>query len=167
MFLNKKELLKIIISGIILILALFIKNETLSLILYILAYIIVGFNVVKEAIENIFKGEIFDENFLMTIATVGAFFTRNYPEAVMVMLLFEIGELFQEYAEEKSRKSISALMEIKPDHANINRNGNIEKVSPEEVKVGDIIIIKPGEKVPLDGIIINRKIKLRHKSVNW
>ena len=150
---NKKDILKIVISAILLIIAGIIKNETISIIIYIIGYIIVGAEVVIEAIENICKGEFLDENFLMTIATIGAFFIGEYPEAVMVMLLFDLGELFEEYAEDKSRKSISELMDIKPDYANIEKNGKIEKVSPEEVKIGDIIIVKPGEKVPLDGVI--------------
>lgn len=150
---NKKDILKIIISAVLLVVAGIIENETISLIIYIIGYIIVGAEVVIEAIENIFKGEFLDENFLMTIATIGAFFIGEYPEAVMVMLLFDLGELFEEYAEDKSRKSISELMDIKPDYANIEKNGTIEKVNPEEVKIGDIIVIKPGEKVPLDGII--------------
>lgn len=150
---NKKDILKIISSAILLIIAGIIQNETISLIIYIIGYIIVGVEVVIEAIENIFKGEFLDENFLMTIATIGAFFIGEYPEAVMVMLLFDLGELFEEYAEDKSRKSISELMNIKPDYANIEKNGKIEKVNPEELKIGDTIIIKPGEKVPLDGVI--------------
>lgn len=150
---NKKDILKIVSSAILLIIAGIIQSETISLIIYIIGYIIVGAEVVIEAIENIFKGEFLDENFLMTIATIGAFFIGEYPEAVMVMLLFDLGELFEEYAEDKSRKSISELMNIKPDYANIEKNGKIEKVNPEEIKIGDTIIIKPGEKVPLDGII--------------
>lgn len=167
MFSNKKDILKIFASAIILIIAGIIENETIKLILYILGYLIVGIEVLIEAIENIFKGEIFDENFLMSIATIGAFLIGEYPEAITVMLFFKVGELFEEYAEDKSRKSISSLMDIKPDYANISRNGNIEKISPEEVNIGDIIIIKPGEKVPLDGIIKMRKIKFRYKSINW
>lgn len=166
MFSNRKDILKIIISAILLVIAGMIHNKDISLILYIIAYIIIGAEVVIEAIENIFKGKIFDENFLMTIATIGAFCIGEYPEAVTVMLLFAIGELFEEYAEEKSRKSISDLMDIKPDYANIERNGKIEKVKPEEVNIGDIIIIKPGEKVPLDGIVRKRKLKYRYESIN-
>lgn len=163
---DKKDILKIIISAILLIVAGIVQNEVVSLIIYIIGYIIVGAEVVIEAVENILKGEVFDENFLMTVATIGAFLIGEYPEAVMVMLLFGIGELFEEYAEDKSRKSISELMDIRSDYANIEKNGNIEKVSPEEVKIGDIIIIRPGEKVPLDGIITKRKFKLRYKSIN-
>ena len=118
-----------------------------------------------ESIQNIGKGKIFDEHFLMSIATIGAFAIGEYPEAVSVMLFFRIGELFEEYAEEKSRKSISDLMEIKPDYANLKRGENVEKVSPETVKVGDIIIVKPGEKIPLDGIVRIGKSTLDTKAL--
>ena len=126
---------------------------------------IVGFDVIVESIQNIGKGKIFDEHFLMSIATIGAFAIGEYPEAVSVMLFFRIGELFEEYAEEKSRKSISDLMEIKPDYANLKRGENVEKVSPETVKVGDIIIVKPGEKIPLDGIVRMGKSTLDTKAL--
>lgn len=128
-------------------------NETLKLVLYLLSYIIIGYEVIIEALSNIFHGEFLDENFLMTIATLGAIITGEYPEAIMVMWLYEIGEMFQDYATEKSRKSISSLMDLKPDYANIIKDGKIEKVNPEEVKISDIIVVKPGEKIPLDGII--------------
>ena len=123
-------------------------------ILFFIVYIIAGSNVIFKSIRNILKGEIFDENFLMTIATIGAFGIGEYPEAVMVMILFQIGEYFQNKAVEKSRKSISDLMNIKPDYANIEKDGEIIKTSPEKVAIGEIIIVKPGEKIPLDGIII-------------
>lgn len=162
---DKKDILKIIISAILLVIAGVIQNETVSLVIYIIGYVIVGAEVVIEAIENILKGEVFDENFLMTVATIGAFFIGEYPEAVMVMLLFGIGELFEEYAEDKSRKSISELMDIRADYANIEKNGNIEKVSPEEVKIGDTIVIRPGEKIPLDGIIKSGSSNLDTKAL--
>ncbi len=162
---DKKDILKIIISAIFLVTAGIKKNEIISLVIYIIGYVIVGAEVVIEAIENIVKGEVFDENFLMTVATIGAFFIGEYPEAVMVMLLFAIGELFEEYAEEKSRKSISELMDIRADYANIKRKEKIEKVSPEEVKIGDIIIIRPGEKVPLDGIVKSGSSNLDTKAL--
>lgn len=162
---DKKDILKIIISAIFLVTAGIIQNEIISLVIYIIGYVIVGAEVVIEAIENIVKGEVFDENFLMTVATIGAFFIGEYPEAVMVMLLFAIGELFEEYAEEKSRKSISELMDIRADYANIKRKEKIEKVSPEEVKIGDIIIIRPGEKVPLDGIVKSGSSNLDTKAL--
>ena len=122
--------------------------------LFVISYLIVGLEIVLKAIRNIFKGKVFDENFLMAIATIGAFVIGEYPEAVAVMLFYQIGEAFQDYAVDKSRKSIISLMDIRPDFANIQRNGKIDKINPEEVNVGDIIVVKPGEKVPLDGIIV-------------
>lgn len=119
----------------------------------ILSYIILGGDVVIKAIKNILKGRVFDENFLMTVSTIGAFVIGEYPEAVAVMLFYQIGELFQDMAVSRSRKSISDLMDIRPDSANVKRHGNIEAVSPETVKQGEIIVIKPGEKIPLDGIV--------------
>ena len=160
----KKRLRKIIISAIIFLIAILIEKinfvnieeNTLSavqIILYIVSYFIVGFEVLKKAITNIIHGEFFDENFLMSIATIGAFVIKEFPEAVAVMLFYQVGEYFQSYAVKKSRKSIASLMDIRPDYANLKVNGNIEKKSPEEVKIGDTIVVKPGEKVPLDGIV--------------
>lgn len=117
------------------------------------AYIILGGSVVIRAVKNILKGRIFDENFLMTVSTIGAFAIGEYPEAVAVMLFYQIGEFFQDMAVKRSRGSISALMDIRPDSANVQRNGHIQTVSPEEVRIGEIIIVKPGEKIPLDGIV--------------
>ena len=126
---------------------------------------IVGLEILKEAIENIFKGEIFDENFLMSVATIGAFAIGEFPEAVAVMLFYQVGEFFQDYAVDKSRKSISSLMDIRPDFANVIRDGKIEKVNPNEVNIGDTIVIKPGEKVPLDGKIVEGKTSLDTKAL--
>ena len=153
---NYKEGIKIVIAFILFIIALVINfpNEWINKVLYIIAYLIVGFEVVLEAIENIFKGKVFDENFLMTIATIGAFAIGEFPEAVAVMLFYQVGELFQSYAVDKSRKSIASLMDIRPDYANVKRNNEISKINPEEVKIGETIIVKPGEKIPLDGKII-------------
>ena len=151
---EKKELVKIIITIIILLLIRVLPViDIVKLILYIVAYLSVGYQVVLKAIKNIFSGQVFDENFLMSIATIGAFGTGEYLEAVLVMLLYQIGELFQSYAVGKSRKSIAELMDIRPDYANIDQDGQIIKVNPEKIKVGDIIIVKPGEKIPLDGKI--------------
>ena len=153
---NYKEGIKIVIAFILFIIALVINfpNEWINKVLYIIAYLIVGFEIVLEAIENIFKGKIFDENFLMSIATIGAFAIGEFPEAVAVMLFYQVGELFQSYAVDKSRKSIVSLMDIRPDYANVKRNNEISKINPEEVKIGETIIVKPGEKIPLDGKII-------------
>ena len=129
-------------------------TELYSNILFVITYVIVGYDIVSKAIRNIFKGKVFDENFLMTVATIGAFFIGEFEEAVAVMLFYQIGELFQNYAVDKSRKSIAALMNIRPDYANVYRDEEIEKVDPDEVNIGEIILVKPGEKIPLDGVII-------------
>lgn len=146
-----KQLIKIIISFILLVISLILKLDTNLLL--IISYIIVGYDIILKAIRNICRGKIFDENFLMSVATIGAFCIGEYPEAVAVMLFYQVGELFQQYAVDKSRKSVASLMDIRPDYANIIRNEKIEKVDPDEVNIGDIILIKPGEKIPLDGII--------------
>ena len=152
----KKRGIKIIIAFILFLIALIIKfpNEWINKGVYVVAYLIVGLDIVLKAIRNIFRGKVFDENFLMTIATIGAFVIGEFPEAVAVMLFYQVGELFQSYAVDKSRKSIASLMDIRPDYANVKRDGKLLKVNPEEVKIGDIIIVKSGEKIPLDGIII-------------
>ena len=152
----KKKEIKIIIALILFLIAFTLKlnNEWINNIIFIVAYIVVGLEIVKKAIRNIFRGKVFDENFLMSVATIGAFAIGEFPEAVAVMLFYQVGELFQSYAVDKSRKSIASLMDIRPDFANIEKNGNLEKVSPEEVKCGEIIVVKPGEKVPLDGLVI-------------
>lgn len=132
-------------------------SATVEFILYFVSYILVGGEVILGALKNISKGQVFDENFLMGIATVGAFAIRQYPEAVAVMLFYQVGEFFQDVAVNRSRKSISELMNIRPDFANVKNGILIKKVSPEDVNIGDIIVVKPGEKVPLDGKIIGGK----------
>ena len=151
-----KQLIRIIIAFILMIISMFLKldNIIINNISYLIAYIIVGYNIVLKALRNILRGKVFDENFLMTIATIGAFFIGEFPEAVAVMLFYQVGELFQSYAVDKSRKSVANLMDIRPDYANVYRDEEIEKVDPNEVNVGEIILIKPGEKIPLDGIVI-------------
>ncbi|HRM38435.1 MAG TPA: heavy metal translocating P-type ATPase, partial [Trichococcus flocculiformis] len=123
--------------------------------LFVTAYLVVGYDIVWSALLNIKHGQLFDENFLMTIATLSAFYIQEYPEAVAVMLFYQLGELFQDIAVDKSRRSIAELMDIRPDYANVKTESGIEKVAPETVKIGDIILIKPGEKVPLDGKIVS------------
>lgn len=152
----KKEIIKIVIALILFLVALIVplESQLINNGLFVISYLIVGFEIVLKAIRNIFKGKVLDENFLMAIATIGAFVIGEYPESVAVMLFYQIGEAFQDYAVDKSRKSIISLMDIRPDFANIQRNGKIDKINPEEVNVGDIIVVKPGEKVPLDGIIV-------------
>ncbi len=152
----KKRLNLIIISLILFLFSIIVKfqNVWINNVIYIVSYLLVGFKIVKKAIRNIARGKIFDENFLVAIATIGAFGIGEFPEAVAVMLFYQIGELFQDYAVDKSKKSIASLMDIRPDYANVNRNSKIEKVNPGEVKIGEIILVKPGEKIPLDGIVI-------------
>lgn len=145
---------KVIISTLIFFIALLIDNVTLKIILYFIAYIVVSYEVIINAVKNILKGKIFDENFLMALATIGAICIKEYPEAVTVMLLYKIGELFQDYAVNKSRKSISELMDIKPDYAWLLKNKKTIKVDPGDVNISDIIVVKAGEKIPLDGIIV-------------
>ncbi len=158
----KKRGIKIIISAILFVLALVIpfSNEWINNGLFIISYLVVGCEILKKAVRNIFRGKVFDENFLMAVATIGAFAIGEFPEAVAVMLFYQVGELFQSYAVDKSRKSISSLMDIRPDYANIEKDGKIEKVDPDEVKIGDIIIVKTGEKIPLDGVIIEGRSSL-------
>lgn len=151
---EKEDLYKVIISTLIFFIALLIDNVTLKIILYFIAYIVVSYEIIINAVKNILKGEIFDENFLMALATIGAICIKEYPEAVTVMLLYQIGELFQDYAVNKSRKSISELMDIKPDYAWLIKNNKTNKVDPSDVNINDIIVVKPGEKIPLDGIIV-------------
>ena len=157
---KKKEVI-IIISAVLFAIALFVKmNQTLQLILMLVAYILLGKDTVLKAVKNVEKGDFFDENFLMTIATLGAIIIGEYPEAVAVMLFYEIGELFQSYAINKSRKSIADMMDIKPEYANVIRDNKSQKVDPDEVQIGETIEIKPGERVPLDAIIIKGETTL-------
>ena len=126
----------------------------LQTILFVLAYLLVGFEVLKKAFRNLLKGHVFDENFLMSVATLGAFGIGELEEAVAVMLFYQVGEFFQSYAVDKSRKSVAALMDIRPDYANVYRNGEIIKVNPDDVNIGEMILVKPGEKVPLDCTVV-------------
>lgn len=163
----KKKGIKIIIALILFLIALIIDfgNVWINNVIYIIAYIIVGFEIVRKALRNITRGKVFDENFLMTVATIGAFGIGEFPEAVAVMLFYQVGELFQSYAVDKSRKSIASLMDIRPDYANIEKDGKLEKVDPDEVKIGDIIVVKPGEKIPLDGTVVEGKTNLDTKAL--
>lgn len=137
----------------------------IAMLLYIIAYLIIGADVVLKAIKNIFRGEIFDENFLMVVATIGALAVKEYPEAIVVMFLYQIGEEFQDIAVGKSRNAIKELMQIKPESANVLRNGETVEVKPEEVEIDEIIVIKPGEKVPLDGRVIKGTSMLDTKTI--
>lgn len=155
----KKQIIQIVSAFILFIIALCVKFENIWITraIYLIGYLIVGGEIILKAIKNIFKGELFDEHFLMAVATIGAISIGEYPEAVAVMLFYQVGELFQDYAVDKSKKSITELMNIRPDYANVKRNENITKVNPEEVKIGEIIVVKPGEKIPLDGIVLEGK----------
>lgn len=160
MFIDAKfrfRIIKILIGTIIFALAVIIpiENKFLELSVFLLAYLVLAYSVIKEAFFNIINGQVFDENLLMLVASVGAFFISKYPEAVAVMLFYQVGEFFQDYSVDKSRKSISKLMDIRPDYANLKQeDGSLIKVDPNKVMVGQIIVIKPGEKVPLDGKIV-------------
>lgn len=151
---KKKQIIKFVI-GISFAIAGVLTKDIMSLIFFIASYLVIGGDILFVAGKNIMRGQVFDENFLMSIATIGAFIIGEYPEAIGVMLFYQVGELFQELAVNKSRNSISELMDIRPDHANLKLdNGDISSVSPEEVNIDDIIIVKPGEKIPLDGVIV-------------
>nr|WP_312577633.1 heavy metal translocating P-type ATPase [Sedimentibacter sp.] len=153
----KKDLLRIIIGGIVFIAALIINSDNylLQLAVFVVSYVVVGSDVVIRAVKNILRGQVFDENFLMAIASMGAFFIGEFPEGVAVMLFYQIGELFQSYAVNKSRKSIASLMDIRPDYANVKVGDKLVKKEPDDVKIGDIIVIKAGERIPLDGKVID------------
>ena len=162
---EKKKLLRIILTAVLLVGAVIIE-KTLNLevwqllLVYLVPFLLIGYDTIGEAVEGIMHGEVFDEDFLMCVATVGALLIgflpgaeTEFPEAVFVMLFFQIGELFEHYAEDNSRKSISHLMDIRPDSANVERGGQVVEVSPEQVAVGETIVVKPGEKLPLDGVV--------------
>lgn len=159
--LDKKELIQLSIGAAVFVIASVFKfSFWMEAVLYIISYILIGGKVVVQALRNIVKGQVFDENFLMSIATIGAFSIQQFPEAVAVMLFYQVGELFQDAAVNNSRKSISSLMNIRPDFANLKLGDEVKKVKPEEVNIGDLIVVTPGEKVPLDGIIVEGKSML-------
>lgn len=154
---NQKKLIKTIIGAAIYLLAILTREEgsLLSLATFLVAYFIIGGDVLWRAVRNILRGKVFDENFLMGLATVGAFIVGDFAEAVAVMLFYQVGELFQDYAVDQSRASIASLMNIRPDYANVQRGDSLEKVDPDEVKVDETIVIKPGERVPLDAVVLS------------
>ena len=163
----QSEKVRVIISFIFFLIALIygFDNVWINNTLYIISYLLVGLEVLKNACLNIIKGKILDENFLMSVATLGAFLIGEFPEAVAVMMFYQVGELFQDYAVDKSKKSIKELMNIRADYANIYENGKIKKVNPKEVKIGSTIIVSPGEKIPLDGEIIEGNSSLDTKEL--
>lgn len=157
---QKKVLIRIIVSAVLLaaimITTKFVEiNKWIQLVLYLVPYLIIGYDILKKALKGIFKGRIFDENFLMAVATVGAVALGEFSEGAAVMLFYQIGELFQSVAVGKSRKNITSLMDIRPDYANVELNGKLEKIDPDDVEIGTEIVVNPGEKVPIDGIIIS------------
>lgn len=154
---NKKSpLLRIGLAIAVFLCGTFLPDEgVVKFAVFFVAYLIAGGDILLKAFRNIIKGEVFDENFLMSIATLGAFSIKEFPEAVMVMILYQVGEYFQDKAVDKSRKSISTLMDIRPDYANIEQNGELVKKSPDAVNVGDVIVVKTGEKIPLDGVVVD------------
>lgn len=152
---QRKTLIRIVLSAVLLAVSVLLPaGGPLRLAVFLVPYAVIGWDVLWRAVRNIARGQVFDENFLMSVATIGAFFTGEYPEAVFVMLFYQVGELFQSYAVGKSRQSIASLMDIRPDYANLERNGALEEVAPEEVAVGDVIVVKAGEKIPLDGVVL-------------
>lgn len=154
---NDRAYLGRIIAGAVILLSAFIihdDHETIGLALYIISYLILGYDVIYTAARNITQGRVFDENFLMTVATLGAFAIGEYPEGVLVMLLYQIGELFQRRAVNRSRRSIAELMDIQPEYANLETSEGVKRTDPSQVAIGDVVVIKPGEKVPLDGRVI-------------
>lgn len=157
---QKKVLIRIIVSavllaGIMIITKLVEINKWIQLVLYLVPYLIIGYDILKKALKGIFKGQIFDENFLMAVATVGAVALGEFSEGAAVMLFYQIGELFQSVAVGKSRKNITSLMDIRPDYANVEIDGKLEKIDPDDVEIGTEIVVNPGEKVPIDGVIIS------------
>ena len=156
---QKKVLYRIIIS-LVLLVAVSIVDTLVELpliaqvILYLIPYFIIGYDILKKAGKGILNRQVFDENFLMLIATIGAFVVGEYSEGVAVMLFYQVGELFQSYAVNRSRQSITQLMDICPEYANLEEDGKVSQVDPDDVEVGSIIVVKPGERVPLDGIVI-------------
>ena len=154
---QKRMLFRILLSTALLLAAVLLPLNNfplLRLAVFLVPYGVIGWDVLWRAVRNIAHGQVFDENFLMALATVGAFFTGEFPEAVFVMLFYQVGELFQSCAVDKSRKSIAQLMDIRPDYANVERDGQLVQEDPEDVAVGDVIVIKPGERVPLDGVVL-------------
>ena len=154
---QKKVLVRIVISAVLVVVfgLLPVEDGYLRLVLFLVPYLIIGYDILRKAVLGIFNGQVFDENFLMALATVGAIVLGEYTEGTAVMLFYQIGELFQSYAVGKSRRNISALMDIRPDYANIEQDGELEQVDPDDVEIGTIIVVQPGEKVPIDGVVVS------------
>ena len=152
---QKKVLIRIIAAVVLLIALAFVPAEGwLQFALYMIPYLVIGYDILKKAVKGILNRQVFDENFLMAVATIGAIALGDYKEGVAVMLFYQIGELFQSYAVGKSRRNISELMDIRPDYANVEQDGELVQVDPDEVEIGTVILVKPGEKIPIDGIVV-------------
>ena len=152
---QKKQLTRIFLAAAIYAAALILPlTGAVQVALFLVGYVVAGGDIVLKAAKNISHGQVFDENFLMTVATIGALLLGEYSEGIAVMLFYQVGEWFQSYAVSKSRQSISSLMDIRPDYANVERDGQLVQVDPEEVAVGDSIVVKPGERIPLDGVVL-------------
>ena len=158
---QKKVLIRILVAAALMIVFSQLPVEGyIRFLLFMIPYLVIGYDILKKAVKGILNRQVFDENFLMAVATVGAIVLGNYTEGVAVMLFYQIGELFQSYAVGKSRRNISELMDIRPDYANIERDGKLEKVDPDEVEIGSVIVVQPGEKIPIDGVVTEGKTTL-------
>ncbi len=162
---NKKSILRLGVGTAVWIFAMFVFQRNIKIFLYLLSYLVIGYPVLFKAIKNIFSGNILDENFLMIAASIGAICLKEYTEAVAVVLFYGVGELFEKYAVTKSRKEVLKLMGLRPDYANKVENGSVVMLSPEEVNVGDVLVIKPGEKIPLDGVVVSGKTTVDTKAI--
>ena len=152
---QKKVLVRIIIAAVLVIALQFIPVKGyVRFGLYMIPYLVIGYDILKKAGKGILNRQIFDENFLMAVATIGAIALGDYKEGTAVMLFYQIGELFQSYAVGKSRRNISDLMDIRPDYANVEKDGELEQVDPDEIEIGTVIVVQPGEKVPIDGVVV-------------
>ena len=153
---QKKMLFRILASAVLFVIALLIPAEGwLKLVIFLVPYLLVGYKVLIKAGKNILNGQVFDENFLMCVATIGAFVLGEYLEGVAVMLFYQVGELFEDYSVGRSRRSIADLMDIRPEVARVERDGNEVEVDPEEVQIGETIVLRPGDRVPLDGTVLS------------
>ncbi|MBP8798116.1 MAG: heavy metal translocating P-type ATPase, partial [Ruminococcus sp.] len=151
---QKKMLIRIVIAAVLVVaFSLIPMKGYVKFVLFMIPYLVIGYDILKKAGKGILNRQMFDENFLMAVATIGAILLGDYKEGVAVMLFYQIGELFQSYAVGKSRRNISELMDIRPDYANIEQDGKLEQVDPDEVEIGSVIVVQPGEKVPIDGIV--------------
>ena len=161
---QKKVLIRILVAAVLMIVFSQLPVEGyVRFLLFMIPYLVIGYDILKKAFKGILNRQVFDENFLMAVATVGAIVLGNYTEGVAVMLFYQIGELFQSYAVGKSRRNISELMDIRPDYANIERDGKLEKVDPDEVEIGSVIVVQPGEKIPIDGVVSRGKDNVKYQ----